>query len=67
MDNPLIVPVDTKVRLLVTATDVIHAWWVPEFGIKKDAIPGLRERNVVQGRRRQGRHLSRPVRRALRP
>jgi cytochrome c oxidase subunit 2 len=40
VDNPLIVPVDTKVRLLVTATDVIHAWWVPEFGIKKDAIPG---------------------------
>jgi cytochrome c oxidase subunit 2 len=40
VDNPLVVPVDTKVRLLVTATDVIHAWWVPEFGIKKDAIPG---------------------------
>jgi cytochrome c oxidase subunit 2 len=40
VDNPLIVPVDTKVRLLVTANDVIHAWWVPEFGIKKDAIPG---------------------------
>jgi cytochrome c oxidase subunit 2 len=40
VDNPLVVPADTKVRLLVTATDVIHAWWVPEFGIKKDAIPG---------------------------
>ena len=40
VDNPLIVPVDTKVRLLVTATDVIHAWWVPELAIKKDAIPG---------------------------
>jgi cytochrome c oxidase subunit 2 len=40
VDNPLIVPVDTKVRLLITAVDVIHAWWVPEFGIKKDAIPG---------------------------
>lgn len=40
VDNPLVVPVDTKVRLLVTANDVIHAWWVPEFGIKKDAIPG---------------------------
>src|SRR5262245_52654397 len=40
VDNPLIVPVDTKVRLLVTATDVIHSWWVPELAIKKDAIPG---------------------------
>jgi len=40
VDNPLIIPVDTKVRLLVTATDVIHAWWVPELAIKKDAIPG---------------------------
>ena len=40
VDNPLIVPADTKVRILVTATDVIHAWWVPAFGIKKDAIPG---------------------------
>jgi cytochrome c oxidase subunit II len=40
VDNPLIVPSDAKVRLLVTATDVIHAWWVPAFGMKKDAIPG---------------------------
>ncbi|MEJ1966129.1 MAG: cytochrome c oxidase subunit II [Gammaproteobacteria bacterium] len=40
VDNPLIVPADTKVRLLVTATDVIHSWWVPAFGLKKDAIPG---------------------------
>jgi cytochrome c oxidase subunit II len=40
VDNPLIVPSGTKVRLLVTATDVIHAWWVPAFGMKKDAIPG---------------------------
>jgi cytochrome c oxidase subunit 2 len=40
VDNPLVIPVDTKVRLLVTATDVIHAWWVPELAIKKDAIPG---------------------------
>jgi len=40
VDNPLVVPVDTKVRLLVTATDVIHAWWVPELALKKDAIPG---------------------------
>ena len=35
------VPVDTKVRLLVTGADVIHSWWVPAFGVKKDAIPGF--------------------------
>ena len=40
VDNPLVVPVDTKVRLLVTAADVIHSWWVPAFAVKKDAIPG---------------------------
>jgi len=40
VDNPLVVPEDTKVRMLLTAQDVIHAWWVPEFGMKKDAIPG---------------------------
>jgi cytochrome c oxidase subunit 2 len=40
VDNPLVVPAGTKVRLLVTAADVIHAWWVPAFGMKKDAIPG---------------------------
>jgi cytochrome c oxidase subunit 2 len=41
VDNPLVVPVDTKVRLLVTGADVIHSWWVPDFGVKKDAIPGF--------------------------
>jgi cytochrome c oxidase subunit 2 len=41
VDNPLVVPVDTKVRVLVTAGDVIHAWWVPAFGVKQDAIPGF--------------------------
>ena len=40
VDNPLVVPVDKKVRVLVTAADVIHNWWVPDFGLKKDAIPG---------------------------
>lgn len=40
VDNPVVVPVDTKVRLLITAADVLHAWWVPEFAIKKDAVPG---------------------------
>jgi len=41
VDNPLVVPVDTKVRLLITASDVLHAWWVPAFGVKQDAIPGF--------------------------
>jgi cytochrome c oxidase subunit 2 len=40
VDNPLVVPVNAKVRLLVTASDVLHAWWVPDFGVKKDAVPG---------------------------
>jgi cytochrome c oxidase subunit 2 len=40
VDKPMVVPVDTKVRLLVTAADVIHSWWVPAFGVKQDAIPG---------------------------
>jgi cytochrome c oxidase subunit 2 len=41
VDRPLVVPVGTKVRLLVTGADVIHSWWVPAFGVKKDAIPGF--------------------------
>ena len=41
VDNPLVVPVNTKVRVLVTAGDVVHAWWVPAFGVKQDAIPGF--------------------------
>ena len=41
VDHPMVVPVDTKVRVLVTAADVIHNWWVPDFGMKKDAIPGF--------------------------
>ena len=40
VDHPMVVPVGTKVRLLITAVDVIHSWWVPDLGIKKDAIPG---------------------------
>jgi cytochrome c oxidase subunit 2 len=40
VDNPLVVPVNKKVRMLLTGADVIHAWWVPDFGMKKDAIPG---------------------------
>jgi len=41
VDNPLVVPQGVKIRVLVTAADVIHAWWVPDFGMKKDAIPGF--------------------------
>jgi len=41
VDNPLVVPVNRKVRLLLTANDVIHAWMVPAFGVKQDAIPGF--------------------------
>jgi len=40
VDHPLVVPVGKKVRVLVTANDVIHSWSVPAFGIKQDAIPG---------------------------
>jgi cytochrome c oxidase subunit 2 len=40
VDNPLVVPADTKVRVLISAQDVIHSWWVPALAIKKDAIPG---------------------------
>jgi cytochrome c oxidase, subunit II len=41
VDNPLIVPINKKIRFLLTANDVIHAWWVPVLGWKLDAIPGF--------------------------
>ncbi len=41
VDEPLVIPVDKKVRFLVTANDVIHSWWVPELAVKRDAIPGF--------------------------
>jgi len=41
VDNPIAVPTGKKIRILLTAEDVIHAWWVPEFGVKQDAIPGF--------------------------
>ena len=41
VDRPLVVPMGKKVRLLLTSNDVLHAWWVPELAIKKDAIPGI--------------------------
>jgi cytochrome c oxidase subunit 2 len=41
VDDPMVIPVDTKVRFLVTANDVIHSFWVPELAVKKDAVPGF--------------------------
>lgn len=41
VDKPLVIPTGKKVRFLVTSDDVIHAWWVPDFAVKKDAIPGF--------------------------
>ena len=43
VDRPLKIPANRKVRFLITAEDVIHAWWVPDFGIKRDAVPGVVE------------------------
>ena len=40
VDNRIVVPVNKKIRLLFTSNDVIHAWWIPAFAVKKDAIPG---------------------------
>ena len=41
VDNPMVVPINKKIRILTTANDVLHSWWVPELGIKRDAIPGF--------------------------
>ena len=41
VDKPLVVPTHKKIRFIVTSNDVIHSWWVPELGIKRDAIPGF--------------------------
>ena len=41
VDNPIVLPTNTKIRILTTANDVIHAWWVPDLGWKRDAIPGF--------------------------
>jgi len=44
VDNPVVLPVNRKVRILLMSTDVIHSWWMPQFGVKRDAVPGfLRE------------------------
>ena len=57
VDEPLVIPVNTKVRFLITGNDVIHSWWVPELAVKRDAIPGFinetwtlaREEGVFRG------------------
>lgn len=41
VDKPVVVPINKKIRFLVTSNDVVHSWWVPELGIKRDAIPGF--------------------------
>lgn len=41
VDEPMVIPIGKKVRFLMTSADVIHSWWVPEFSVKKDAIPGF--------------------------
>jgi cytochrome c oxidase subunit II len=41
VDNQLVLPIDTKIRFVITADDVIHAWWVPALGWKQDAVPGI--------------------------
>lgn len=41
VDKPLVLPINKKIRFLVTSSDVIHSWWVPELGIKRDAVPGF--------------------------
>lgn len=57
VDEEMVIPVDTRVRFLFTAADVLHAWWVPELSVKKDAIPGyineawteIKEEGVYRG------------------
>ncbi len=41
VDEPLVIPANRKVRFLLTSADVIHSWWVPDFAVKKDAVPGF--------------------------
>lgn len=41
VDNMLVVPTKQKIRFLLTSKDVVHSWWMPDFGVKKDAIPGI--------------------------
>ena len=63
-DNHVVVPVNTKVRLLTTANDVIHSWAMPSFGVKLDAVPGRINETWFQVAARG--HLLRPVLGAVR-
>jgi len=45
VDNPVVLPIHKKVRLLFTSNDVIHGWWVPELGVKQDSVPGFINEN----------------------
>lgn len=47
VDQPLVIPANKKVRFLLTSADVIHSWWVPEFAVKKDAVPGFTHESWV--------------------
>ncbi len=48
VDNPLVLPINRKVRFLMTSDDVIHSWWVPDFAVKQDTIPGFINENWVR-------------------
>ena len=48
VDNPMVIPVHKKVKILLTSNDVIHDWWLPAFGVKQDAIPGYINENWIQ-------------------
>ncbi len=48
VDNPMVIPIHKKVKLLVTSNDVIHDWWVPDFAVKQDAIPGYINENWLE-------------------
>ena len=64
VDNEVLVPVNKVVHVLVTSTDVIHAWTIPSFGSKVDAVPG--RITATWFKADEGRHLLRPVLRAVR-
>ncbi len=64
VDKPLVVPVHKKLRFLVTSNDVVHSWWVPELGVKRDAIPGFMHEAwaKIEKTRRLSRSMCRVVR-----
>ncbi len=64
VDNPIVVPINKKIRFLITSNDVIHSWWVPALGWKQDAVPGFHQRCL--DRAEGAGHLPWQVRRAVR-